>query len=65
MSNAHGASRRRSYGRRSKELRGRHLPAQAVDLDGPAGWSRGDAWERPAMTGAAAQHHPSHSATAA
>lgn len=56
MSNAHGASRRQSYGRRNKELRARRLPAQAVDLVGPAGWSRGAAWERPATPPAPGRH---------
>jgi hypothetical protein len=45
MSSAHGASRRQSYGRRQKELRARRRGELAVDLVGPAGWSRGPDWE--------------------
>ncbi len=46
MSSRHGNSRRQAYGRRMKELRTRRNSELEVDLDGPGGWSRGDAWER-------------------
>jgi hypothetical protein len=45
MSNGHGNSRRQAYGRRMKDLRTRRGDDMAVDLDGPNGWSRGDAWD--------------------
>ena len=45
MSNGHGSSRRQAYGRRMKELRTRRGADLEVDLEGPRGWSRGDAWE--------------------
>jgi len=51
MSARHGASRRKSYGRRDHELRGRRGDDLPVDLDGPSGWSRGSAWEQPASGG--------------
>lgn len=41
MSGGHGSSRRRSYGRRQKELRDRRGLDLTIDLDGPAGWSNG------------------------
>lgn len=49
MSNGHGNSRRQAYGRRMKDLRTRRGTSMEVDLEGPAAWSRGDAWdeERP------------------
>jgi hypothetical protein len=46
MSSRHGNSRRQAYGRRMKELRTRRGDDLEVDLEGPSGWSRGDAWER-------------------
>jgi hypothetical protein len=45
MSNGHGSSRRQAYGRRMKDLRTRRSGAPDVDLDGPDGWTRGEAWE--------------------
>ncbi len=45
MSNGHGSSRRQAYGRRMKELRARRSTDLEVDLEGPGGWNRGDAWE--------------------
>ncbi len=49
MSSGHGSSRRQAYGRRMKELRTRRNDDLEVDLEGPGGWNRGDAWdaERP------------------
>ena len=49
MSNGHGSSRRQTYGRRMKDLRTRRGSAMEVDLEGPAAWNRGGAWddERP------------------
>ncbi|MFO1540751.1 MAG: hypothetical protein ACKOTZ_09995 [Chloroflexota bacterium] len=54
MSARHGASRRRSYGRRDHEMRGRRAGDLPVDLDGPSGWSRGSAWDQtlPGTSGA-------------
>ena len=45
MSSRHGNSRRQAYGRRMKDLRTRRGGDLEVDLEGPNGWSRGDAWE--------------------
>ena len=45
MSSGHGNSRRQAYGRRMKELRTRRSSDLEVDLEGPNGWSRGDAWD--------------------
>ena len=45
MSRGHGSSRRQAYGRRMKDLRTRRGEAPDVDLDGPAGWTRGQTWE--------------------
>lgn len=45
MSNGHGNSRRQAYGRRMKDLRTRRGSDMEVDLEGPSGWNRGDAWE--------------------
>lgn len=45
MSNGHGSSRRQAYGRRMKELRTRRGADPEVDLEGPDGWNRGDAWD--------------------
>ena len=45
MSSRHGNSRRQAYGRRMKELRSRRNGELDVDLDGPASWSRGSAWD--------------------
>jgi hypothetical protein len=49
MSNGHGSSRRQAYGRRMKDLRTRRGSDLEVDLEGPAAWNRGGAWdeERP------------------
>jgi hypothetical protein len=53
MSGGHGHSRRRAYGRRQKALRDRHSTDLNVDLEGPADWPRGNAWEgtSPATSG--------------
>jgi len=40
----HRSSRRREYGRRQKEVRGRRPATPAIDLDGPSLWARGRAW---------------------
>ena len=45
MSSRHGNSRRQAYGRRMKDLRTRRSADMEIDLEGPAGWSRGGAWE--------------------
>ncbi|MEX1296226.1 MAG: hypothetical protein AB1Z67_08660 [Candidatus Limnocylindrales bacterium] len=45
MSSRHGNSRRQAYGRRMKELRTRRSGDLDIDLEGPASWSRGDAWD--------------------
>ena len=45
MSNGHSSSRRQAYGRRMKDLRTRRGLDVVVDLDGPADWTRGDAWD--------------------
>ena len=45
MSSRHGNSRRQAYGRRMKEVRTRRSTDLEVDLEGPSGWSRGDAWD--------------------
>ena len=45
MKKGHGSSRRQAYGRRMKDLRGRRANAIEVDLEGPAGWSRGGSWD--------------------
>jgi hypothetical protein len=45
MSNGHGSSRRQAYGRRMKDLRTRRAVALEIDLEGPAEWSRGAAWD--------------------
>lgn len=45
MKNGHGSSRRQAYGRRMKDLRTRRGDTPDVDLDGPAGWTRGAAWD--------------------
>ena len=44
MSRGHGTSRRRSYGRRQKELRDRRDGELSIDLEGPGTWPRGGAW---------------------
>jgi hypothetical protein len=46
MSSRHGNSRRQAYGRRMKDLRTRRGTDMEIDLEGPAGWSRGGAWDR-------------------
>lgn len=43
----HRTSRRRDYGRRQKEVKGRHAEALAVVLDAPELWVRGRGWEHP------------------
>jgi hypothetical protein len=45
MSGGHGASRRRSYGKRQKDMRERQSADMSVDLEGPARWPRGSSWE--------------------
>lgn len=45
MKKGHGSSRRQAYGRRMKDLRDRRSASLEVDLEGPAEWSRGDAWD--------------------
>jgi hypothetical protein len=45
MSGGRGNSRRRSYGRRQKELRDRRGLDLTIDLDGPTGWPNGGAWD--------------------
>ncbi len=45
MSSRHGNSRRQAYGRRMKDLRTRRSNDLEIDLEGPAGWNRGSAWE--------------------
>ena len=45
MSSRHGNSRRQAYGRRLKDLRTRRSNDMEVDLEGPAGWSRGGSWD--------------------
>lgn len=44
MSGRHAATRRRTYGRRGRDLRERHLPDVTIDLEGPTGWTRGSGW---------------------
>lgn len=46
----HNSSRRRSYGRRQKDLRDRREADITIDLEGPTGWPRGGAWETPSST---------------
>jgi hypothetical protein len=43
----HNSSRRRAYGRRQKDLRDRRESEMVIDLDGPAAWPRGGAWDPP------------------
>lgn len=45
MSGGHSSSRRRAYGSRQKALRDRPESDLSVDLDGPARWARGSAWD--------------------
>jgi hypothetical protein len=45
MSGNHSSSRRRSYGRRQSEVRRRRGDEVSFDVDGPASWPRGAAWE--------------------
>jgi hypothetical protein len=40
----HRSSRRQSYGKRQKDVRGRHLDEMPVDLEGPSGWLRAGRW---------------------
>lgn len=51
MSGGHGSSRRRAYGRRQKALRDRPDAELSVDLDGPARWPRGTAWDNGTSSG--------------
>ena len=46
----HNSSRRRAYGRRQKDLRDRNESEMTIDLEGPSGWPRGGAWDRPATS---------------
>ncbi|MFN8620913.1 MAG: hypothetical protein U0869_09245 [Chloroflexota bacterium] len=48
MSSGHGSSRRRSYGKRQRDLRDRQALDLVVDLEGPPSWPRGGAWDLPA-----------------
>jgi hypothetical protein len=41
----HRASRRQSYGRRQKDVRGRRLDEMVIDLEGPSGRLRASGWE--------------------
>jgi hypothetical protein len=41
----HGTSRRRSYGKRQRELRDRRGGDLTIDLEGPTRWPRGAAWD--------------------
>jgi len=45
MSGGHGASRRRNYGKRQKDLRDRQSSDMSIDLEGPARWPRGSSWD--------------------
>jgi hypothetical protein len=45
MSRGHGTSRRQAYGRRMKDVRTRRNERVEVNLDGPSGWTRGEAWD--------------------
>jgi hypothetical protein len=45
MSRSHGSTRRQAYGRRMKDLRTRRSSDFEIDLEGPADWSRGGAWD--------------------
>jgi hypothetical protein len=44
MSGGHSSSRRRSYGRRRKDLRHRPRTDLTIDLEGPEGWHH-PAWD--------------------
>lgn len=52
----HRSSRRQSYGKRQKDIRGRQPDEMTIDLDGPSGWLRARSWSdagpspRPAPT---------------
>lgn len=48
----HGTSRRRNYGKRQRDVRGRRLTDLSVDLQGPASWPRGGGWDAPFNAGA-------------
>ncbi len=50
MSRRHGASRRRTYAPRQRELRYRRLETPA-ELGHPTGWPRGTGWEEPPRSG--------------
>jgi len=50
----HGTSRRRTYGKRQKDLRDRRTSDLSVDLEGPASWPRGGGWDAPFQAGASA-----------
>jgi len=45
MSGGHGASRRRNYGKRQKDVRERLPSDLSIDLDGPVRWPRGSSWD--------------------
>jgi hypothetical protein len=65
MSGGHSTSRRRSYGRRRKELQARPQSELKPDLEGPGGWRRGPSWDltprrsadRPLAGGSSAAPH--------
>ncbi|MFN8519088.1 MAG: hypothetical protein U0667_06810 [Chloroflexota bacterium] len=40
----HRSSRRQSYGKRQKDVRGRSVDEMTIDLDGPSGWLRARGW---------------------
>jgi hypothetical protein len=42
---SHTSSRRRSYGRRQKDLRERRATDLVIDQDGPRHWPRGRGWD--------------------
>ena len=41
----HRSSRRREYGRRQKDVRARRTEMPPIDLEAPASWARGRAWD--------------------
>jgi hypothetical protein len=51
----HRSSRRQSYGKRQKDVRGRHPDEMSIDLDGPSGWLRARSWSDPEPTPRPAQ----------
>lgn len=50
MSRRHGASRRRTYAPRQRELR-RRSPEPPLRSERPAGWPRGAGWDEPPRPG--------------